>query len=203
MASLFNNALANDSIDEIYSKDKDQLLLYKLRLKNSYALWRASLYSSFSFLEADLNGIAADTLLSRGQSLSQSECDLLREWDSSRARLRFVSLRDKILHYPRIALGEKHPPFQENNTAGIAFILGTAKGMRDAITHAGVLDQTRTGVGLVKEELVYEISREDVEPVIDAVTALVSKIHNRIYGNNPAWIRMRGEDMTFPAETFT
>src|ERR1043166_3034963 len=82
-------------------------------VKRAGALRRAVAKAVFSLLEGYANGLAFDILVRR--TVTAAEEAKLREWDMTRDRPLRLSLRDKLLQYPKIATGSLHPPLRESS----------------------------------------------------------------------------------------
>ena len=108
MCSLFN--LATDK------NERAGAVLHGLRAKKEFdALLRAATSTALYFVEAYLNGLAYDHYFTKKDKLDEDSKKKLTEWDEKRNRPSYLSLRDKLLQYPRIILGEQHPPLNESN----------------------------------------------------------------------------------------
>ena len=176
----------------------------KAKVKTSVALNHATIVSAVNFVEAYLNGLAADHFSENESSLDQNTRDILADWDSSQKRPRYLSLRDKALQYPRMILGLEHPPLQENNCPEFAFITRTARSIRDAIVHPSAVPDK--GPFHPREELLFNIEFDDVEGVVDSAVALVRRLHGVIYPDGPVlidWLQDRAEDGLFDESVFS
>jgi len=174
----------------------------KVDRKTTSALLRAVLVSTFRFLEAYLNGLAFDALAT-GVPLTQGERDLLQEYDSKRGRSQFVGLRDKLLLYPRLAAGKKHPVLQENNSPDLAFMVAQAKAHRDAVVHASPL-LLQPNQDTERFERAVNISVSEVEVIVDTAISLVRAIEYAVKGNDLSirWLVPRGADGLFAVSVF-
>jgi len=170
--------------------------------KKESALFRACVVASFNFVECYLNAIAFDFLLKKKKHLEQKEIDLLSEFDSKADRRRFVSLRDKLLKYPKTILALEHPPFDENNNDDARIFLEYAKGIRDAIVHAKPTpDEIRIESS---EQAIYSLAFQDVEKIVDASINLVKKIESLVNPNSIRleWLMQKGGDGYFAESSF-
>lgn len=109
----------------------------KMLLKECAATRRASVLAAFYVVEAYLNSIAFDYFISLGDDDPSPELEKIAEWDYTKGRVRLVSLRDKLIHYPKIVARAKHPLLDENNCAELKYFLEVSKLFRDAVVHAG------------------------------------------------------------------
>mgnify|MGYP003581069493 CR=1 FL=1 len=133
----------------------------------------------------------------------KSTLELLEERDES-GRLRPKSLRTKVLAYPRIALGAEHPVFQDDAAApDFRFVLEMERRLRDAIVHPN--PRFESDGGPKREKIYFEIAIDELATLIDNTISLVRRIDSHLegrFGNVTLWLRDRGEDGRFPAETF-
>ena len=176
----------------------------KTMVKTCVALYHATIVAALNFVEAYLNGLAADHFADNEAMLDQEKKDVLTDWDSARRRPRYLSLRDKALQYPRIILGLEHPPLQENNCPELAFITSPARKIRDAIVHPSAVPDK--GPFNPRENLLYSIIFDDVEKIVDNAVTLVRKIHGVIYPDGPVlidWLQDRAEDGVFDESVFS
>src|SRR5262249_24468313 len=118
-ASLFNIA---KELHDNYNPKTDS----KQTAKTFDALCRAAVAYAVFFVEAYLNGIALDHYLKNAKNPAEETRGLLLDWDFSKDRPRYLSLRDKAYKYPRIILSVDHSPLQEGNTPELAIILEKA-----------------------------------------------------------------------------
>lgn len=175
----------------------------KKMIKTDLALCRATVLSAFVFLEAYLNGIAFDFYIKNKSNISDEQRSILTEWDFKNNRAKYVGLREKLLHYPKIICRLQHPPFQENNCAELAFIIKRAKILRDSIVHAAPAEPIEH-YKPDKQSEVFTIEYTEVEKVVDAVIRLVMLIENKGYGslNRMEWLYERNTQGFFPDEVF-
>jgi hypothetical protein len=174
--------------------------------KERLSLQRATILAAFNVVEAYLNGIAFDFLETNESQLSESAESLLSEWDATRQRRRYLSLRDKLLQYPKVVTGTEHPPLHEDNCPELKFVVETAKRFRDAIVHASPAPDALTGA-LEKEIAVHGVQFETVERLVDATIALIRKVDQIVYGSNSAerlrfWLHDRPPGGTFSDAVF-
>jgi hypothetical protein len=173
-------------------------------VKQRLALQRAAVVASFSVIEAYLNGIAFDYLETKAGKLDDATRALLTEWDSVKQRLQYLSLRDKLLKYPRLIMGVEHPPLQENNCIELRFVVETAKRVRDAIVHASPAPSIAT-LDPEKEAAVYCVDFETAERVVDATVTLIRKLEEKVNGGDHrlrGWLHARSADGAFPDVAF-
>lgn len=116
---------------------------------------------------------------------------------------RSLRFREKLLQFPKIILGTKHPPFLENNCPEIAFLIGQAKKSRDAIVHPTSIPNLKT-FEPEREQQFHSLTFEEVEQSVDSAISLVRKIQTCIRGETKRiqWLRDRAEDGLFPDSTF-
>lgn len=177
------------------------------------AMRRATLLGSFYFLESYLNSIAFDHVFTHRGLLAPRDLDYLTEWDSARHSARYVSFRNKLLHYPRIILGLPSPPIQENNCPEAKYILQEVKDLRDAIVHANPRPDPLTHANtkslhfwaVASSAPLIRPDDSESDPsswrsAVDAAIVLVSKIETLLYGslNRLFWLRHRSANGLFP-----
>jgi hypothetical protein len=199
MAALWNAALASSYKD---TNPKSTRLERKLEIKDAAALRRAAVKAAFNLVEGYLNGLALDILLT--QSVSGEDKSKLSEWDDGRNRPVSLSLRDKILQYPKIATGRDHPPIQESSTAAMKLVLDLERRVRHALIHPTPWVSFRNPSEF-REAIFFQLELEDVATICDAVIDLIGAIAETVgdaYGDVSLWLIRRGADGQFPEETF-
>lgn len=192
---LFEDACALFNLAREFSRSAQAPDASKRDVKTAEALARATVIASFNFLEAYLNGIAADYFVRHPDVDPRTRALLLEE-------PRYVGLRDKALQYPKIYLGLVHPPLTEDNCPELALVLSKAKTTRDSIVHASpLIDQE---LGVAKEMQFFLLPMSDVEEIVDSTIALVRKIEETIGRNSILleWLADRGDDGFFQEEAF-
>lgn len=171
--------------------------------KRVNALIRAAISTAIYFLAAYLNGIAIDFYVDNHKRLDDRDKTLLLEQDLAKKRRVTVGLRDKILQYPRIILSLKDPPLNETNCPEIAFVLSTAKQLRDAVAHASSITEPGTLIS-EKEFWIVHPDLEQLKQIVDNTIALVRKIETITRGTDKRlfWLHGRGADGAFDAKVF-
>ena len=196
MASTFNLAKEH----QIRIDQEDPLKAHKML----GALCRGTVAAAFYFVESYLNGIAFDYYMLHESSLGQQAKGTLLEWDFGKNRAKHLSLRDKILQYPKLILGKTDPPLQESNCPEMAFIIEKSKILRDAIVHAAPRLKSDFPTSPDKRQQVYLIGFNDAEATMDNAVGLVRKIETAIHGNDRrlSWLYERTPDSFFPDAAF-
>ena len=169
-------------------------------LKHSAALVRAAAKAAFNLLEGYLNGLAFDILLS--VQTSSEEQKKLTEWDESRGRAVHLTLRDKVLQYPKIALAVAHPPIQESSSPALCAVLEAEQHVRHALIHPG---PSFVQPKEFREKAFYDLSLAEVARLCDSIISLVlevSAVVGPAYGDVARWLIPRNENGLFPAEAF-
>jgi len=163
------------------------------------ALLRATVVSTFAFVEAYLNGIADDYLLERGSAVDSGTREILTEWDEGRVRPKYLSLERKALRYPAVYCGASRPPVRVDNCPELAILLDMAK-TRDALVHAGV---HKRGRATSKEDVFFELTFEEVEVLVDAALGFVKRVEREIGRDSVVidWLAERGADGRFLHDT--
>jgi hypothetical protein len=190
-AALFEDlaALWNDAWEK---RDLRYPNVPKREMKHASALKRAAAKAAFGLLEAYLNGIAADVLFTRTDVSERDRAKLL-ERDGDRKM--FLSLRDKILQYPKIALRSLHPPVAENSSRAMQTVLATEAEVRHALIHPK----------FEREPSLLELPIERVGQLCDSVTELITEIATCLggdFGDIRLWLTYRDRDGFFPEHSF-
>lgn len=171
--------------------------------KQVAALFRAAALAAVNFVEAFLNGIAADHYLSHDHLIDDPTKGLLLDWDFVRGRPKFLSVKDKVLQYQRLILGVEHAPVQESNCPELTFLLTAAKSFRDAIVHPApdILDH----VAGSKATYLFALAPEQARATISSAIQLVKRLASVLYGNQDRlfWLIQPGEDGYFPEHAFS
>jgi hypothetical protein len=195
MASLWNLTLATA---EPYKPNTDKQVF-----KRTLALTRATAKAAFNFIEGYLNGMATDIL--EVDVVSESDKTKLQEWDEQRDRVRFLSLRDKLLQYPKIAVNAPHPLLSETNCPEIKLIVKLEQEIRHSLIHPTPLFDVRRSE-YYREGAYYRLHKESVAELCDCVVELVFKLNAAIgekYAKVDHWLYRRNQEGTFPPEAFT
>lgn len=199
MCSLFN--LLHESHKSIPEDRPAGAMDLKIAAKRHVALMRATMSSAFYFVESYVNGLATDYLYNHTEQLTEKDRLLLTEWDSTKSRFRSLSMRDKLVQYPRIMTRSTYPPIDENNCAELRYFVNTAKDFRDAVVHASpsfdpIDDYPK------KEKLFMALKQDEVTKIVDTSIALVRKIETTVKGSAQKWLRDRSENGLFADDVF-
>jgi hypothetical protein len=137
------------------------------------------------------------------RKLSEKESDLLTEWDTLRNKTSYVSLRNKLLHYPRIILNLDHPPLQESNCEPLNFLMEEVKSLRDAIVHASPISPGEIVVISDKELALFFLDQQLVNRIVDQTIVLVRIIEKQVRDHDHFldWLLER-ENGRFPERAF-
>lgn len=194
MCALFNMALERQAKAQSTSR---------FRAKCFDALLRATASAAFYFIEAYMNGLAYDHYVKKKNRLDEDSKRMLTEWDESGNKPKYLSLRNKLLQYPRIILGEEHPPLTESNTPEIGLVCGNAKLLRDAIVHASP-QPDRATLEPSKEAMLFNPDFEEVQSLVDSAVSLVRKVELVVRGTDKglSWMKARAADGSFPEDAF-
>jgi hypothetical protein len=195
-ASLFEDmaALWNATLEKNASTSEDVTAIKLWR-----ALIRATAKAAFNFLEGYLNGLAIDIIST--QKVSPTEFSQLVEWDLKLNRSKPLSLRQKLLAYPRICLNKTHPVLDENNCPEIKKLLELEQIIRHALIHPNM----RATEEYWREEAYLSLSMSDVSSLCDMTIVFVRKISKAIkekFGPVDRWLFDRKENGYFPEEAF-
>jgi hypothetical protein len=118
MCALFN--LSQEHYATIPTTQPPGAMDRKLAAKRHLALMRATLSAAFYFVESFVNGLATNYLYNHAGAISEKDRMMLTEWDSSKRRYRFVTTRDKLIHYPRLVTGARFPRSMRTITLSFA-----------------------------------------------------------------------------------
>src|SRR5437867_5897406 len=196
MAALFNVVASDSSANLDHARPKSEI-------KTQTALHRAVILAALHFVEAYVNGVALEHVLTKGSAVDDRIRDVLSDWDSSRNRPRYLSLGEKLLQYQRIILGVEHAPLQESNCPEMATILNVAKRVRDALAHPSAAANPST-FRPEKELAIATLGFKDVTEAVDAAIALVRKLGVTLYGEQALlwWLYDRATEGRFPNAAF-
>lgn len=173
----------------------------KRDVKRLAALHRGVVSAAFYMVEAYCNGIAFEVFLSKGDSLSDKERDLITEWDSKGSRPRYATTRDKLLHYPRLLVGATAPLIQESNSPDLVYFLTAAKKFRDAIVHAS--PQLDSNAEMEKAQIYLRLDHEDCARIIDSAIGLIHSIAAAIERTECIfWLQRRNSGGRFTDSVF-
>ncbi len=174
----------------------------KLSLKKKNALHRAAISSAFYMVEAYCNGIARAAYITRFEELTEKEREMLTEVDSQKSRPKYLSIRDKLLHYPRLLVGSNSPLIQENNSPELKFFLSSAKNLRDSIVHANPAPRYQD-IQLTKVSALLTIDHMECARVIDSSIVVIQQIAGAIKkGKSIFWLQTRCDNGLFDESVF-
>ena len=200
-ASLFEDmaALWNATLDVMeQAKAQNNIILHK----QETAFKRATAKAAFNLLEGYLNGMALDILKTKRVSLKDKA--KLTEWDQDRERPKFLTLRDKLLQYPKIALGVTHPPLDESRCSYMAEVLDLEQSVRHALIHPTPKIDGRPEYGY-RELVLFQLTVEEVGHLCDIVIELIFELHkitNGAFGRINNWLHRREPNGRFANNAF-
>jgi hypothetical protein len=175
----------------------------RIKIKTAQALYHSAASMAYYFIEAYLNNLAFSIILTR-DNLSPKDYSLLAEWDGVKKREKPLSLREKVLQYPRIARAAPHPPIQESNCPELKFLLESAKSIRDAVAHPTA--RPKQGNHFSDKEFAFlTIGEKELEAIVDNAISLVRRVETETRGERRAgliWLRDRDESGLFPDSVF-
>jgi len=202
-ASLFDDLCVhwNDTYD--ISNNNDPLNdMDPITQKRYRAYLNSSIKAAFNLLEAYLNGLATDILLCNQPS--KKERTVLKEWDDENSKKCWLSLRDKMLQYPKIALGMDNPPLQESNCKSMKEILVAEKNYRHVLIHPNPqidhLDLFDS-----REIRFYKIDYDHGYEIIDNIIEYIFTVSNLLTDIFPSvdeWLSRRNESGKFDDSLF-
>ena len=137
-------------------------------------------------------------LLRKGEVSDEQGATLLDD------KPRRLSLRQKLLQFPKIAAGAQHPPLQESNCPEMGLILDYEVRFRHALVHPTPrVDEDETLE--LRESVFFGLTTDQVMTLIDAVIGLIRRIAGAIgdsFGDVNLWIRNRDTTGRFDEEVF-
>jgi hypothetical protein len=171
------------------------------RLQDQESSVRAALTSAYFTLEGYLHALALDHLMKTPfEDIEPKHLVRLMEWDDEKDRFKPQSLRDKLIYYPKIIIGSKHPPPGLDESNRWMRLVLDAKEIRDAVVHPSRHPDPETHE-LHKEGLVRNLGVERMAEVVDAVVELIFTVEAVVHGSEDRarqWLKRRGEDGLFP-----
>lgn len=201
--SLYEDMCALFNLCKEFNSGLNRREDHKKKIKTASALERATIIHAYFFVEAYLNGLAFDYYIKNEDKLKDDEKEILTEWDSKKNREKHLSLRDKLLKYPRILKESKHPPLQESNCPELSYIVQKSKTLRDSIVHGSPKFDMQT-YEPYKENAFFSINFAQVQETVDNAINLVEKLETCINGNCDRiwWMAKRSQDGFFPETVF-
>lgn len=216
MAIMLNQVLSSN-IGKNYESNS---LEYKLDFKKERTYVRSGIRSVYAFLEGYLNCLAYDIIKTK-EYISESDMSLLIDED-------YISIREKVMKYPKIALGKDHPPIQENNCEHFELLISTKEIYRHAVVHprphltVKSIDNylpreyiskaeeegrslPKSVLGNVKESMYLAMGVDDLKRLCDMAIGLVRRIEDELDGRYSAekmWLVDREDSGGFPNEAF-
>lgn len=175
----------------------------KWSTKKRDALLHAVVRAAYHLLEGYINGLAWDTLHLQGSGLNDLERSQLLEWDDAKKKRLLLTLRDKLLHYPKIAAKSEHPPLQENNCAELKLVLERENDLRHALIHPKV-DSMPEGEEM-RESVFFRLTVQQAGELVDAVIRLIRRMSSVVgdsYGKVDHWLYQRTPEGLFPMKAF-
>jgi len=221
MALHFNQAMNLSKTVVVAGSDVEKV---QLPSKQQIASVRAAVTFGIHCVEAYLNSIAADHLLrcaKKQRDIKTKHHELLTERKQD-GRVKFVSLRDKVLQYPKIIIGAERPPFQESDCRAMKVLMEANDNYRHSIVHGtpgidyeglkefegGSLDWSRYDsvdhLFQPKMHHFYQVTLNEAGRVADAVVELIQLIDRSISEKNDgiSWLFPRNEEGVFPRDAF-
>lgn len=172
--------------------------------KSYNALLRATAKAGFNLIEGYLNGLAFDILVAT--QVSPEDETKLREWDATRSRPSPMTLRDKILQYPKIALGVAHPPLTEGNCPAMRRVVELQDTLRHSLIHPTPQARGVPYPQPTREESYWNIRQSQVSELCDSAIALIRALDNVLgsrFGTTDYWLHDRTPEGRFPDTTFS
>ena len=149
---------------------------------------RACLKACFSLLEGYMNGLGSDLYLT--QTIKESDKKHFKDFASEGG---YTSIKEKILHFPRVALGVKDPPLQPSNCKAFSNMLDFEEAIRHSLIHP--IPSFQVGPNsIAREEINLQLNISNVGEVIDNTNRLILKIDetiNHMFGGVDWWLTLR------------
>ena len=202
MSIFFDMAILWNSSLELTNKLLPCNNVDHVKVKRFNALKRSTVKAAFNLIEAYLNGMGLDIMIT--QQVSDKDHAKLSEWDKSKSRHKMLSLRDKLLQYPKIALQCDHPPLDENRCKEMKQLLEYEKGIRHALIHP-TPKYSDLRPDEHRERFYFDLDIKQVSEIVDLVINSIFLLSNTI-GNkfeDPSyWLYKRNESGFFSEEIF-
>ncbi len=154
-----------------------------------------------------MNGMGFDIwITAKANELTDNEKMKLTEWNFAHNRLRPLSLREKLLQYPRMAIRATESPLQENNCPEMQYLLAQETRVRHALVHpTPKIEEWRDPDTYLREHVFFELTIEDVGKIVDSTITLIREVNRAIgakFGNVDLWLFSRNPDGKFPKEAY-
>ena len=172
-------------------------------LKTNDALCRSTVAAAVYFVEAYLNGLAFDYLTENSNTLTEENKEILSDFDFSKNRPRYLSLREKILKYQQIILQKAHAPIQPNNLQPLECLLEISDSIRNSLAHPAPNPNPRTGYP-DKELAIYSVTAQTAQGAVDSAIELVLSLETLLHGDlsRISWLLKRNNEGEFSEEAF-
>jgi hypothetical protein len=163
---------------------------------------RTSIISAYNFVECYINGLAFDFLVTAQRTVSQSDRDALREWDTQRDRQRFVAFREKLILYPKIILNRRTPIFTDSSCPPLKTLLSCVK-YRDAVVHNTPKSNLADDY-LPKVRDLFELHFKEATQIVDAAVEFVQLVEKAVNRGryDISWLLPRTAKGPFSAKSF-
>ena len=159
------------------------------------ALVKALILNAYHFLEAFLNAAALNFWYHNRTRLDSSTLRLLLEWDEKKQQRAHLSLREKLLKYPRIIGGTSEPIFTEAHE-DFQFITSIAMRMRHAQSHPSLRPDMAAG-GIIDPAPLLEGSNIALaERAVDSAIRIAKEIAQVCYADQRwlYWLQERSAE---------
>lgn len=174
----------------------------KPTVKRVLALNRATAKAAFGLLEGYMNGLAVDILGMKG--VSDVEKMALKEWDASQGRPKTLTLKQKLLRYPQIALSADNVLLDDRQCAPMGRVLAMEPKVRHSLVHP-TPRRPRDGQDADREIEFRSLDIDDVGRLCDDVIETIFAIDGVLdgaFGRVSAWLARRSESGAFADEMF-
>jgi len=184
-------------------KEKNTNIQSQMEFKTDHALCRSTVTAAVYFVEAYLNGLAYDYLTENSGTLDEEKKGILSDFDFSKNRPRYLSLRDKALKYQQIILQKMHAPLQPSNFLPLKRLLEISESFRNPLAHPASHPNPSTG-SPDKEVAIYTVNINTACDAVDNAIELVLRFETLIHRDSKRikWLLKRGEKGKFSQEAF-
>jgi hypothetical protein len=174
----------------------------KSTVKRVLALNRATAKAAFGLLEGYVNGLAVDILAVR--RVSDEEKAALKEWDAAQAKPKTITLKQKLLRYPRIALAAERAVVDDRRCAAMGRVLAMEPRVRHSLVHP-TPRIPRSDQDVDREIEFRSLDIDEVgrlcDDVIETIFA-IDEVLGGVFGRASKWLVRRGESGVFGEEAF-
>lgn len=174
----------------------------KPTIKRVLALNRATAKAAFGLLEGYVNGLAVDILCTN--RVSDADKTVLKEWEASLKRPKLITLKQKLLRYPRIALAADRVVLDDHQCAPMGRVLAMEPKVRHSLVHP-TPRVPRDGQEIDREMEFRSLDIDDVgrlcDDVIETIFA-IDAVLDGLFGRASTWLVRRADSGVFGDDAF-